>query len=274
MTSTTVELRRVPLPLFSKALTDSWRSLIGWMIGLAAVISLYLPLYPSIGGNAQMKGLISSLPPELTKAIGYDDIASGAGYVQATIFGLLGFLLVSIAAISWGAAAIGGDEEAGQLELTLAHGVTRMQIVLERYAAMALRIVILGAWVFALIALFNGPAETTLDVAKLAGSSALFTGLGLLTGSAALMAGAISGRRIWGIGVGAFVPVIGYVFNAVGNQSKDLEWLHALSPISWAYADKPLINGANGWALLALYGISLVMAAVSVMALRRRDVGV
>ncbi|SDN65407.1 ABC-type multidrug transport system, ATPase component [Cryobacterium flavum] len=53
-----------------------------------------------------------------------DLAATGAGYTQATLFGLIGFLLLSIAATSWGAGALGGDEESGRLELTLAHGVT------------------------------------------------------------------------------------------------------------------------------------------------------
>ena len=31
------------LPLFRRALADSWRGLLGWMLGLAAVVGMYLP---------------------------------------------------------------------------------------------------------------------------------------------------------------------------------------------------------------------------------------
>ncbi|NYE95408.1 ABC-2 type transport system permease protein [Psychromicrobium silvestre] len=275
----TISVRRAPLPLFSKALADSWRSLIGWALGLSAAMFLYLPLYPSMAGsNSQMQQLLNTLPAQLTKSIGYDDISSGAGWVQATVFGLIGFLLTSIAAISWGASAVGGDEEAGQLELTLAHGVTRTQVVLERYAAMLLRVLLLGVWVFVVIAALNNSAQLSLNLGNLAIGVALFAGLALLSGSAAFMAGALTGRRIWGIGAGAFVAVVGYIFNALGNQSQDLNWLHALSPYSWAYADKPLANGlasaSGGWPLLSLYGLAILFALVSVLALRKRDVGV
>ena len=40
-----------PLPLFTRAFVDSWRSTLGWAAGLAAAIFIYLPLYPSIGGK-------------------------------------------------------------------------------------------------------------------------------------------------------------------------------------------------------------------------------
>lgn len=273
--STTASVRRAPLPLFGKAFRDTWRSLIGWIVGLSAAMFLYLPLYPSMAGtNSQMQQLLNSLPAQLTKTIGYDDISSGTGWVQATVFGLIGFLLSCIAAISWGAAAIGGDEEAGQLELTLAHGVTRLQIVFERYAAMLAKILLLGVWVFLVISALNNSAQLNLNLGNLAVGSALCAGLALLAGSASFMAGALSGRRIWGVGAGAFVAVVGYIFNALGNQSKDLDWLHAVSPYSWAYAAKPLANGFEGWPFLGLYGLSLLFLIVSAFALRKRDVGV
>jgi ABC-2 type transport system permease protein len=49
---------------------------------------------------------------------------------------------MTIASAGWGAAAVGGDEESGQLELTVAHGVTRIQVVLERALSLFLRVVL------------------------------------------------------------------------------------------------------------------------------------
>ena len=90
------------LPVFRRNLRDSWRSLLGWTVGLAAVLFLYLPLYPSLGGNGQLQDIISALPKELVETIGYDQISSGAGYTQSTFYGLMGFLLLTIAAVIWG----------------------------------------------------------------------------------------------------------------------------------------------------------------------------
>ena len=94
------------LPVLRRSLLESWRATLGWTIGVAAALLLYLPLFPSIGGNDQMQQLIDGLPPELVSALGYDQIGSGAGYTQATFYGLIGFLILSIAAITWGASAV------------------------------------------------------------------------------------------------------------------------------------------------------------------------
>ncbi|MCZ2402128.1 ABC transporter permease subunit [Paenarthrobacter sp. Z7-10] len=269
-----VDRRRKPLPVFGKVFSDTWRSLAGWAAGLAAVIFLYLPLFPSIGGSDQMQQLINSMPPQLVHALNYDQIGTGAGYTQSTLFGLMGFLLTSIAAVGWGAGAIGGDEESGQLELTLAHSVTRTQVALERFLALVVKLLILATLVFVLVAALNGPAQLQLDTANLLGCCLLFAGLSLLSGTAALLAGASTGRRIWGVGVGAAVAVLGYVFNAVGNQSPDVEWLHRLSPYYWAYGNNPMNSGANPLAVVALFGLAVLMGALTAMVLRRRDVGV
>lgn len=235
---------------------------------------LYLPLYPSIGGSAQMQQMIDALPQEMTRALNYDQIATGPGYTQATLFGLIGFLLMSMASVSWGAAAVGGDEESGLLELTLAHSVTRVQVVLERAFALVVRVAVLSALVFVLVLILNGPSKLEIDVGHLAGAVVLFAALALLSGTAALCAGALSGRKVFGIAVGAAVAVLGYVFNAVGRQSPDVEWLLNISPYHWAYGNSPVTNGADWGAAAGLLGISAALIAVAALALQRRDVGV
>ncbi|UXM90669.1 ABC transporter permease subunit [Paenarthrobacter sp. JL.01a] len=263
-----------PLPLFTKALTDSWRSTLAWAVGLTGAIMLYLPLYPSIGGSSQMQQMIDALPQGMTKALNYDQIATGPGYTQATLFGLIGFLLMSMASVGWGAAAVGGDEESGLLELTLAHSVTRVQIVLERALALIVRIAILTALVFVLVLVLNGPAQLNIDVGHLAGAVLLFAALALLSGTAALFVGALSGRKVYGVAAGAAVAVLGYVFNAVGRQSPNVEWLLNLSPYHWAYGNSPVANGADWGAVTGLFGISVALIALGAFALQRRDVGV
>ncbi|XAS66536.1 ABC transporter permease subunit [Micrococcaceae bacterium Sec5.7] len=261
------------LPLFRRAFVDSWRSTLGWAAGLAAATFLYLPLYPSIGGSSQMQDMINALPSEMTKALNYDQIATGPGYTQGTLFGLIGFLLMTNASVAWGATAVGGDEESGQLELTLAHAVTRVQVVLERAMALALRVVLLSALVFVLVRLLNDSAQLRIKPENLFGAVVLFAGLALLTGTAALFAGALSGRRTCGLAAGAAVGVLGYVFNAVGRQSPDVEWLLNLSPYHWAYGNSPVSNGADWAAAGWLWGISAGLVVLSAVALHRRDVG-
>lgn len=261
------------LPLFRRAFFDSWRSTLGWAAGLTGAALLYLPLYPSIGGSAQMQDLMDALPAEMTKALNYDQIATGPGYTQATLFGLLGYLLMTIASVAWGAAAVGGDEESGQLELTLAHGVRRTQVVLERALALLLRIALLAAYVFVLVLLLNEPSQLGVDTGNLFGAVVLFAGLALLSGTAALCAGAVTGRRTYGLAAGAAVGVLGYVFNAVGRQSKDVEWLLDLSAYHWAYGNSPVANGADWAAAGWLWGISAALVALAAVVLERRDVG-
>jgi ABC-2 type transport system permease protein len=67
--------------------------------------------------------------------------------------------------------------------------------------------------------------------------------------------------------------VLGYVFNAVGRQSRDVDWLLNLSPYNWAYGNNPVANGADWAAAGWLWGISAALVALSAMALGRRDVG-
>ena len=262
---------RPTAPIFSRHLLDGWRGQLGWSLGIAAVIGMYLPLFPSLQ-SPELAQLIDSLPAELVSTLGFNQIASGAGYAQATFFGLLGFVLAAIASISWGAAFIAGTEETGRLELTLAHAVGRAQYALESAAALIVKMLALGAVAFLLILAINTPAELDLSATNLLAVTIAWTSLGLLSGVAALAFGALTGRRSWAIGAGAGIAVLGYGLDAVGGTSEDFAWLSNLSPYHWAFDNTPLADGFDWAGLALLWGLSAVLIGITAWALSRRDI--
>jgi len=261
-----------PLPVFRRALSESWRSLLGWSVGIAAALLLYLPLFPSIGGNGQMQQMLETLPPELVKTLGYEQIGTGAGYAQGTFFGLIGFLLLTIAATAWGSAAIAGAEETGKLELALAHGAGRVQYALESALAILVRLVWLGGVGALLVIALDGPSKLGLDPGNVLAASAALVGLTMLSGAFALAVGALTGRRSFATAAGAGVAVLGYVTNAIANQVEDAQWLRSVSPYAWAYRENPIADGADWAGLGLLWGVSALLVAVAALALRRRDI--
>jgi ABC-2 type transport system permease protein len=263
---------RDALPVFRRALRESWPGTLGWTIGVAGVLFMYLPLFPSIGGNGQMQQIVDSLPPELVGALGYDQIGTGAGYAQGTFYGLIGFLLLTIAATSWGAGAIAGSEESGRLELDLAHGVGRGRYALESAAAILVRVVWFGVFAGAVVAVLNDSARLDIEPNRIVDATIVFVGLTMLAGSTALFVGALFGRRSWAVAAGVGISVAGYAFNAIANQVEEAEWLRAISPYSWAFHQPPLVDGLDPSGAIALWALSLALIAGSAWALRRRDV--
>ena len=117
----------------------------------------------------------------------------------------------------------------------------------------------------------NDSAELGLAGWRIVGASAALTGLAFLTASAALLAGAATGRRIWATGVGAGIAVVGYILQALAKQSKDLDWLNALSPYAWVYRQSPLAEGVDPGGLALTWGLAVAFVIASVFALRARD---
>ncbi len=258
--------------LFRRELRESRPGLVGWILGLAAAVLLYMPFYPSVGGSELMETYVEMFPPEVSSVFGLDMMATGAGYAQASYFGLMGFLLLAIAAIGWGSRSIAGAEESGALELTLAHGVTRWQVLLEAGLALLVRIAVLSAVGSLLILALNGPAELELEpVNLLAVTVALFLLAGLV-GIAALVGGALSGRRSVATGLGAITAVAAYVLDAVADMAT-VPWLAGLSPYHWAFGQDPITTGFDAGGLLLLLGLMLVLMAVGGWRFDRRDVG-
>lgn len=256
--------------LLRRELREGRVGLLGWTLGLAAAVIMYVPFYPSIGGSGMMETYLEAFPPEVARLFGFDRMATGAGYVHASYFGLMAFLLLSIAAIGWGTRALAGAEASGSLELTLAHGVTRWQVVLEGALALLLRVAVVSAAASLVIWALNGSAQLELDPRGLVAVTVALFLLASLTGAAALFGGAASGRPGVATGLGAGVAVAGYVLDAVADLA-GAPWLARLSPYHWAFGSDPIVTGFDAGGLAALAAGFAVLVLAGGWLFSRRD---
>lgn len=260
------------MPVFVQAMKESWRGVFYWGLALLLVMTLYVSFYGSIGGSAPMQDVIGQLPDGAVAAMGIGDIGSGAGWAHSTFFGLLGLFLLAAASISWGARAIAGDEEGGMLELTLAHRVSRSRLYLERTLGIVLRLAVLGAAVGLTLLVLDGSAGLDLDWANIPPQIIAYVGIGVVCAMATLAVGASTGNRTLATAVGAGVIAAAFLLNALSNVDESNAWMAAISPVSWAYEDRPLSNGWDLVGLALLYGTAAVLGAIGWAVFTRRDI--
>jgi ABC-2 type transport system permease protein len=260
--------------VFGKALWDQRRGIIGWSIAIAAVGVLYAAFYPSMN-NPEMAAAIRAFPEGLLEALGMTDITSPSGYLGSTTYGILGPVLMVIFAGTLGVRAIAGDEEAGRLDVLLAHPVQRWAVVVQRAAAMAVALALAGALLFVAMLLASGPAQfEELGAGNLAAATVQLVLLALLFGALGLATGAVTGSRGLAWGVVAGVAVLTYLANTLGPTVDVIAWSQDLSPWFYYSGGRPLANGFQPMDATVLAVTALVLVVIAVIGFRRRDIAV
>ena len=249
---------------------DHTRTVTLWGAALAAVTTLYVAIYPAIGG-ADLATVVESLPQEMIEAFGYDEIGTAAGYITSTVYSLIGPALLWVFAIGTGARMIAGREEDGSLELELAAPVDRRSIYLERMVTLWLSVLALVGVVFAVTSVIVVALDLDVEIGNvLAGSVGLFLlviGLGTLS----FAVGAATGRRVAALGVASGLAVMAFMFDAIG-PSIDAGWMTAISPFSWYTEARALFEGWDPVSLGMLAIIPMAVAWAGMIFFERRDV--
>ncbi|MFI6159108.1 ABC transporter permease subunit [Micromonospora haikouensis] len=258
--------------LVRKTWRDDRRALVGWGVGVALFTVIYTSFYSQFQGAAELKQ--DALPQEMLDFLGIADMLSPAGYLQATVFSLIGPLLVLMCAITLTARTIARPEEDGGMELLLANPLSRTAFAGQRLAATGSAITLVAA--IPLILLMIIVPRVGMDIAL---SHVAAAGVGLIalvwcfTG-VAFLAGAATGKRGTVLAVTGVLAVTTYLANAIGGMSDGWQWMRWLSPFHYFIGTDPLHTGWHPAQLLTLAGVGVVTAAVGMVLFDRRDVGV
>ena len=254
-------------------LREQRRSLLLWSIAVAVVSAIYASFF-DVMEPTEMDALIGSMPEGIVAALGYDQLGSASGFLESTVYALLGPILLLVFGITFAARTLAGGEEDGSLELELSSAVSRRQVVLERYAVLVIQLAVavtaLSLVVVTLVVAIDMDVALT---GLFAGGLGLFL-LALALSSLTFATGAATGRRVIALTLGAGAAVVGYVANALAPLLEDGRWLEAVSPFAWFLAGDPLVNGIDVVGFGALASVAVVAMAVGVLTFDRRDLGV
>ncbi len=259
---------------YLKALRDARRSLLGWGLTIGGITVLYTMFYPSMS-NPSMAAALKNYPESLKKAFNIEDLTSPQGYLGTYVFGLLVPVLLAVFGIIMGSRVIAGDEEAGTLDLVLAHPVSRPRLLLARFAALVTEVLVLCLVVFLLLLAVSGPAKiSAVGPGYLAAATFQMALFGICIAALTLAVGAATGRRAAAIAAGTAVAVLGYFANNLAPQIKGLEWARYFSPFFYFSGNKPLVNGVDLGYAGVLVAVAVLLVAAGLALFRRRDLAV
>jgi beta-exotoxin I transport system permease protein len=258
--------------VYRKALWDQRKVLPAWASGLALIILLESAMWPSIESMPSLEAYLDDFPPALKELFALEEMVTGTGFLNAELFTLSLPLMFLIYGITRGARMIAGEEESGTLDLLLVTPLSATRLLVQEALALTTGVALLG--VVVVVATVVGSAAFGLDIdprAALAGSLAI-TLLGVEFGVAALVTGALTGRRSLALGVASGLAMAAYVLFVAGLFVDDLATWRGWSPFEQALHAGPLsaeVPVSFGW--LAI--VPVVVCAVSLPLWARRDVG-
>ena len=259
--------------LARRGLRDHRRALVGWCLGVAAYVALIASIFPSIEGSPELDDLIASYPDVLKSLFGLESgasITSGAGYLDAELFGLMLPLLVLVLAIGSGARAIAGEEDAGRLELVLSYPLRRRDAVLAKGAAVAVEVLVVCAVAGIVLLAFDPLVGLDLSTTRLLEAVASLVALGVLHGWLALAVGATVPSRALAIGVPAGLAASAYLVNGLHGLAGWLDPFRFLSSF-WLVGSSPLGGGVDLVGVLVVLVAALAVLAAGAWLIERRD---
>jgi ABC-2 type transport system permease protein len=261
-------------PLLRKEFRDGRRALIGWSVGLAAMVLMYSSFWPSVRDNAgRFEEYLQNLPDALRNVVGELSLGTAVGYLQSELFSFLGPALILAFAIGAGARSIAGEEEQRTIDLVLAAPIDRRRLVLEKFASILLVALGIGVALWLAVATIGRAFGLDVSSANMAAATLHLVLLGIAFGSIAMMFGCWWGRRSLAIAVTASLAVGTFLLDAFAPAVDGAEWVAQLTPFYYYGESLPLRNGLELGHAAVLLAIAAVALIGAVVAFDRRDVG-
>ncbi len=245
------------------------RGLVGWGIGVAVCVWVMAAIWPSMQ-SMDIDALLAQYPEPLKEAFNVADYGTGTGFLNGELFSIVIPAIFAVYGIGRGARLVAGEEQDGLLELVVVTPTSRTSVLLQKAAALAVGVAVLGAVLWASILVGSALAGMDVGVIPAARASVLVTLLGIEFGAVALAVGAATGRRSAAVAAGGGLAVAAYLLYLVGQLVEGVRPYRWLSPVYQAIVDGPIGPSLPELAaLMPLVAIAAVAAAAPVF--DRRD---
>ncbi|SEP02117.1 ABC transporter permease subunit [Paenibacillus sp. OV219] len=225
--------------LFRREFKRNLRSLIIWSIIIAAIILLYLSIFPEMAKQQHsLDEMMSSMPEGMKKAFGMDQLtmSTALGFYGIEIH-LMTTLLGSIYAAMLGSNIVAKEQGEKTIEFLLAKPFTRQQIITEKWAAVFANVVIFNLVIVAASVIgfqFTKGADVSYSTFFLLESAVVL--MHLTFASIAFLISAIVKRTRTVVSMSLGLVFIMYFFSIIADVSDTFNFLKFVSPFKYADA--------------------------------------
>jgi ABC-2 type transport system permease protein len=247
-----------------RALRSQGWSAFWWTLGILAWCGLVVLLLPSMQAPLA-KALAQS--PALAKLFSGSDMATNAGFLSELVFGFVPTLVVVFAltlALTWTS-----DLENGRLELLLGTPRSRSRMLLERFGAISLLLLLSAVLSWLTILVAAQIANLSIDQGKVIAASVSMVPPALIIMG---LTYALAGRIRYGAVLGILTAYIVLAFLATFLQ--DLlnlpNWVVSLS-VFHLYGN-PITTGMDWGASLGMSAVALVLLVTGLLQFRTADI--
>lgn len=258
--------------VLAKALYDQRRGLMGWSVGIAAITSLFILIYPMMRAMPDLDVFLEQYPETFAELFNIQAMITGPGFLNAELFSLLAPTLFLIYGIGRGARAVAGEEEAGTLEVLLSTPVSRTRVLVEKAIALLTGVTILGLVLLATMLVFGPLVDLGLGGRYAVAAAASMTLLGAEFGLLALCVGAVTGNRGLAVAIAGVTAVASYMLFVLGALVEQVEPWRFLSPIQHAIGPDPILNGMSAGYAAAMIAVTLAVVVIARPLLEHRDI--
>jgi ABC-2 type transport system permease protein len=212
-----------------------------------------------------------NIPKGVSQLLGGADYGTITGWYRSEIGSIYGPLVIGGLAIAGAVAVTAGEEENRILGLVLAHPIKRSRLVAAKALAIAAVVVAvaLASWVGMIIGVAIGGGG--IDLGHISAFSIQLAFFGFATGALAIALGAGTGGRTAAAGGAAAVAIVGWLINGFAPLVSSLDWLKYLSLFYYYAGRDPLTRGVDIGGLIVLGVLALLLTALGMVGLERRD---
>lgn len=260
--------------IFRYALARARGQILGWGIALALYGMYLVSFWDTMAANREeVQRLLEIYPRELMAFFGdMNAMFTPGGFLDVYFFSYMS-LVVGIYAILTGSGLLAADEESGQLDLILAHPVSRTALFLGRLLAFvaATAAILAITWLGFLIAtgwssLPVGWGEMALPFFSLGAVLLLFGALALL------LSMFLPSRRLAAMAAGLLL-VASFFITSLARVDEGLKAVARLSPLNY-YQGGEAINGLRLSWFAGLLVAAILFAALAWWKFLRREIRV
>lgn len=232
--------------------------------GLSAFAAMVVLIAPGILGEVDLEQLFERLPTVIVERFGLAQMGTFEGFLAIEFYEFVWLIGLGAYVAYSAAGTIAGDIEDGRMDTLLAAPISRSRLLLEKYLALLVPILVVNAVVFGVVVAAAAVIDEPITYRDLLAVHALSVPYLLLCGSVGMLASVLTPRRLVAEGVAAGA-IIGTFLVQTVVEGTSASWLGAVAPMRY-YEPLAILTASEydlmGTAILSIATVAFLLVSV------------